>query len=146
MNISAEGLDFIRSYERLALRSYQDSGGVWSIGYGHTDGVKAYQTCTQDQAEQWLEEDVAVAEHAVVSLVKIGLTQNEYDALVSLVFNVGYGSLARSELLIDLNTGRIAMAADEFLSFDHVGGIPNAGVERRRIAERTMFISPALLQ
>src|SRR6185312_14346538 len=103
--INAAGLALVRAHEGLRLESYQDSVGVWTIGYGHTKGVQPGQTCSQHQADEWLEQDLIEAENAVSKLVKVPLTDNQFAALVSFTFNLGAGKLAGSTLLKKLNEG-----------------------------------------
>jgi len=139
MKYSKQGLALTESFEGCRLVAYQDSVGVWTIGYGHTKGVFEGMTCTQEQAEQWLIEDVAEAEAAVNKLVHIAMSQEEFDALVDFVFNLGIGSFAHSTLLAKLNARDIEGAADEFDKWDRAGGVEVAGLLRRRQAERALF-------
>jgi lysozyme len=96
-------------------------------------------TCTQEQAEQWLQEDVQSAADAVNRLVTVELTQQEFDALVDFTFNLGAGNLQRSTLLRLLNSGDYTGAAAEFQKWDKAGGQVLAGLLRRRQAEADMF-------
>lgn len=93
MQTSDRGLEFIKHHEGLETKAYPDPGSAdghpWTIGVGHTKGVKKGDTCTVAQAMEWLREDVRTAEAAVLRLVKVPLTQAQFDALVSFVFNVG---------------------------------------------------------
>lgn len=139
MNYSRQGLDLTESFEGGRLVAYQDQVGVWTIGDGHTKGVTEGMTCTQAQAEQWLREDVAEAEAAVNRLVHIALSQEEFDALVDFVFNLGVGNFASSTLLKLLNARDIQGAIDEFDKWDRAGGVEVAGLLRRRQAERALF-------
>lgn len=126
-------------FEGLSLTAYQDSAGVWTIGYGHTAGVTPDMTCTQAQAEAWLLADIQWACSVVSSEVKAPLTQNEFNALVDFVFNEGSGHFASSTLLADLNAGNYAAAAAQFEAWDVAGGQVVAGLLRRRIAEENEF-------
>ena len=126
-------------FEGLRTTAYQDSAGVWTIGYGHTAGVTPGMTCTQGQAEAWLLEDIQWACSVVNSEVKVPLTQNEFNALVDFVFNVGSGNFAGSTLLRLLNQGLYAQAAEQFQLWDLAGGQVVAGLLRRRIAEENEF-------
>jgi lysozyme len=144
MILSPVGEKLIQSFEECKLVSYQDQRGIWTIGWGHTGpGVIQGLQCDQQQADAWLLEDVAVAQSAVNHTVTNTLSQNQFDALVSFTYNVGAGSEAHSTLLADINAGNYAAAADQFLVWDHVGGVPNAGLLRRRTAERTLFTTPS---
>ena len=129
------GLDLIESFEGLRLNSYQDSVGVWTIGYGHTQGVHAGQTITQQQAQAFLQQDLGVAE-AAVNKLGLTLTDNQFAALVSFTFNLGAGNLNK------LMSHGLAAAADRILLFDHAGGRVLPGLTRRRQAERALFLTP----
>ncbi len=133
------GIGLTEQFEGCRLVAYQDSNGVWTIGYGHTEGVTAGTTCTLAQAQAWLAEDTQWAVASVQRLVTVALTQNEFNALVDFVFNVGAGNFAASTLLDDLNQGEYALAADQFLVWDRAGGEVVAGLLRRRVAEQGEF-------
>lgn len=138
--LSDKGLDLICSFEGLRLDAYQDSGGVWTIGYGHTGSdVQPGQHISESRARELLRQDVATAEKAVRNLVKVPLTQGQYDALVSFTFNCGSGTLRNSTLLKKLNAGDYSGAQAEFGKFVHAGGQTLAGLVRRRQAEAEMF-------
>lgn len=139
MNYSKDGLALTESFEGCRLVAYQDSGGIWTIGYGHTKDVHVGMTCSQPQAEQWLLADVSDATTAVNRLVHIALSQEEFDALVDFVFNVGIGNFAGSTLLKLLNAHDLQGAIDEFDKWDRAAGVEVAGLLRRRQAERAMF-------
>jgi lysozyme len=139
MNYSDAGLDLTEESEGCRLVAYQDSVGVWTIGYGHTQGVHAGMTCTQAQAEVWLREDIMSAIADVNRLVKVPLTQGEFDALVDFDFNLGGGALRGSTLLRLLNAGDHASAAEQFERWDKAGGHVLAGLLRRRLAEEAEF-------
>ncbi len=129
------GLKLIESFEGLRLTAYQDSVGIWTIGYGHTKGVKQGQTITQQQAEAFLQQDLAVAE-AAVNRLGLTLSDNQFAALVSFTFNLGAGNLTK------LLKNGLAAAADRILLFDHAGGKALPGLTRRRTAERALFLTP----
>jgi len=129
------GLELIESFEGLRLTSYQDSVGVWTIGYGHTQGVQPGQIITQQQAQAFLQQDLGVAE-AAVNKLGLTLTDNQFAALVSFTFNLGAGNLNK------LMSQGIAAAADRILLFDHAGGKVLPGLTRRRQAERALFLTP----
>lgn len=140
---SNNGLKLTESFEGLRLRAYQDQGGVWTIGYGHT-GRDVYpgQFITQEQAENLLSLDIHLAVAAVNHLVKVPLNQNQFDALVDFTFNLGPGALTGSRLLRYVNAGRFDEAVDQFLFWDHVNGVRSEGLYRRRKAERDLFNTP----
>lgn len=143
MKISQPGLDAIKAHEGLRLTAYPDpaSGGdPWTIGYGHTRDVQRGQTITPEQAEQFLRDDLAWVETCIARTVTVPLSQGQYDALCSLIFNIGAGAFGKSTLLRKLNSGD-ASAADEFLRWDKAAGKSMPGLARRRAAERAMFLS-----
>jgi lysozyme len=129
------GLQLIESFEGLRLNSYQDSVGVWTIGYGHTQGVQPGQTITQQQAQAFLQQDLGIAE-AGVNKLGLTLTDNQFAALVSFTFNLGAGNLNK------LLSQGLAAAPDRILLFDHAGGKVLPGLTRRRQAERALFLTP----
>ena len=138
--IVSEMLDHIRRWEGLRLAAYRDPGGVLTIGYGHTGDVEAGQRITLDQAEHFLNEDLRTAQDAVERLVKVPLTDRQYSALVSFVFNVGEGQFAESTLLRKLNAGDYSGAADEFLRWTRSGSVELPGLVERRRLEREIFL------
>lgn len=105
MNISKNGIDFIKKEEGLVLNAYLCPANVWTIGYGHTNGVKKGDKITEEKAEDFLVNDLLYSERIVNKMVKVKLNQNQYDALVSFVFNVGSGNFINSTLLKKLNAG-----------------------------------------
>jgi lysozyme len=129
------GLQLIESFEGLRLTSYQDSVGVWTIGYGHTQGVRQGQTITQQQAQAFLQQDLGVAE-AAVNRLGLTLTDNQFAALVSFTFNLGAGNLNK------LMKNGLAAVPDRILLFDHAGGRALPGLTRRRQAERALYLTP----
>lgn len=115
MKIGQKGIDLIKKWESLKLKSYLCSAKVWTIGWGHTKGVKPNQVCTREQADKWFMEDVTLFETFVnkyFSQALNKLTQNQFDALVSLCYNIGPGNLYKSPVLkgvlIDPNDSKIA--------------------------------------
>lgn len=140
MQYSKSGLALTERFEGCRLVAYQDSVGVWTIGYGHTRGVCAGMTCTEAQAQQWLEEDTANAVADVNANCHVQLTQDEFDALVDFAFNLGDGSLNGSTLMKLVNEKNFAAAADQFDEWDHAGGRVVAGLLRRREAEQVEFV------
>lgn len=139
------GLHLTEQFEGCSLVAYQkEMGGkidVWTIGYGHTGGnVHAGLTCTKQQAEDWLAQDIAWAGSVVNRAVKVALTQNEFNALVDFTFNCGCGAFEKSTMLAKLNSGDYKGAADEFENWDKSGGKVVAGLLRRRIAEKAEFM------
>ena len=98
MKASSKALELIKQFEGLRLKAYLCPGGVWTIGYGHTAGVKSGMVITEAQAEEFLLSDIAIFEKAINDQ-NLALTQNMFDALVSFTFNVGVGNFKRSTLL-----------------------------------------------
>lgn len=138
-NLSYTGRKVTEEFEGCSLMPYQDSAGVWTDGYGNTHNVIPGVPITQAQAELDLSQNIAWAVACVQDLVKITLTQGEFNALVDFVFNVGSGNFAKSTLLEDLNEGKIEEAAQQFTLWDLAGGNVVAGLLRRRIAEQGEF-------
>lgn len=137
---SDNGMNLTKQFEGLRLSAYADQVGVWTIGYGHTgQGVHAGLTITQDLAEAFLASDVAGAVAGVNRLVASAINQNQFDALVDFVFNLGCASLASSTLLRFVNSGDFADATGQFQLWDHAGGVVVPGLLQRRQAEANLF-------
>jgi lysozyme len=142
MKISQKGIDLVKSFEGLELKSYKDSVGVLTVGYGSTGPhVSAGMIITKEQAEQLLKKDLERFEKGVSELVKVPLTRNQFDSLVSFSFNLGLGNLKSSTLLKKLNASDYIGASREFERWNRAGGKVLAGLTRRRIAERDLFLS-----
>jgi lysozyme len=139
MEYSKSGLTFTERFEQFRDKAYRDTGGVWTIAWGHTRGVKEGDTCDRLQGDAWLLEDVAIAVADVNRVVSVRLTQNEFDALVDFTFNCGTKALNGSHLLAFLNGGELERAEAQFAEWDHVGGHVVAGLLRRRLDERNLF-------
>lgn len=136
----ALAVGFISSFEGCKLTAYKCAAGVWTIGYGHTEGVKEGDTCTQELADAWLVDDIRETQLLLAHYVNVPVTEGEFIALVSLAFNVGVGALMKSKLLRKLNSGDREGAAEEFLDFDLANGRKVAGLTRRRKAEHDLFL------
>lgn len=139
MKTSQRGIDLIKRFEGLRLRAYDDGVGIPTIGYGHTKGVKLGMTITEEQAVQFLREDLHSAERDIDRLVTVHLCQHQFDALASLVFNIGGTAFRDSTLLRKLNAGDYAGAAAQFERWVHGGGKILPGLVRRRAAEKALF-------
>lgn len=143
MKASKKIIDFIAAHEGFRGKIYKDPYGYPTIGFGHLlkEGEEEIfkNGITREQALELLKNDVYDAEKAVNLLVKVPLTQNQFDALVSFTFNVGSGNLRRSTLLRKLNEGDYQGAADQFLRW--IGSPPLPGLQRRRAEERKIFLS-----
>ena len=139
MIISKNGLDLIKQFESLQLKAYKCSANVWTIGYGHTKNVKEGDRISQDQANCFLMQDLYSVERAIVRLVKVKLNQNQFDALCSLIFNIGISAFNKSTLLAKLNKGDYVGAAEQFRRWNKVNNVVMAGLVRRRQAEEDLF-------
>ena len=137
MKTSDKGIALIKSFEGCVLSAYKCPSGVWTIGYGHTSGVKQGQTITQAQAEEFLKADLVKYENYVKNK-RLSLNQNQFDALVSFTYNCGAGNLTK------LVKGRtLKQIADALLLYNKSNGKVLAGLVRRRKAERALFFTPA---
>jgi GH24 family phage-related lysozyme (muramidase) len=145
-HINNDGLIIVKRCEGCELKAYQDSVGVWTIGYGHTSAagdpqVFAGQTISEAQAEAILKKDLEMFENGVRDLVKVPVNSDQFSALVSFSFNLGLGALGGSTLLKKLNAGDYQGAADEFPRWVKAGGQTLPGLVKRRNAERALFLS-----
>lgn len=136
------GLNLIKTSEGLRLRSYKDIVGVWTIGYGHTGNVQEGQNITQEQADQLLQQDLEHVEAGIECMVHVPLTDNQFSALCSLVFNIGRGHFKDSTCLRLLNEGKYAEAANWILPWCKAGGVEVEALADRRVAERNLFLKP----
>nr|DAL56024.1 MAG TPA_asm: Lysozyme [Caudoviricetes sp.] len=149
MQTSDKGIFLIKGFEGCRLTAYPDpgtGGAPWTIGYGWTlpvDGkpVRPGMTIDQATADRLLKTGLVSYENDVLKIVKVKLTQGQFDALVSFAYNVGSRALSTSTLLKKLNAGDIKSAADEFLRWNKAGGKVLNGLVRRREAERALFLS-----
>lgn len=139
MQIGRKGLELIKSFEGCRLEAYICPAGVPTIGYGHTHGVRLGQIISQKQADDLLFEDLDQFVKAVNRLVIVPLNQNQFDALVSFVFNIGIVAFASSTLLRLLNQQAYNGAADQFKRWNKGGGKVLKGLVRRRQAEEDLF-------
>jgi lysozyme len=162
--INKAGIALIKEFESLhdgslaliGLQPKMCPAGIWTIGYGHalrdstghflrgnSNKAEAYKQCnnlTELQAIVLLQEDLEEYCHLVKTLIKVPLNENQYAALVSFTYNVGYNSLRTSTLLRLLNAGDYAGAAKQFLMWNKSGGKVLRGLTRRREAERALFL------
>lgn len=146
MKISDDGMALIKRFEGLRLQAYQDSVGVWTIGYGWTQPVAgrkvgAGMAIDAATAERLLVCGVAQFEQGVERLVAVTITQGQFDALVSFAYNLGLRALEKSTLLRRLNAGDRLGAADQFGRWVNAGGVRLDGLVARRAAERALFLS-----
>ena len=139
MKISQEGIALIKKFEGCELEAYQDSVGVWTIGYGHTKDVKEGDKINQDEAEHLLTEEMPEYEGYIEDLVKVSLSQCEFDALCSWVYNLGPTNLQESTLLRVLNEGKYNEVPTQIKRWNKAGGQVLEGLVRRREAEALLF-------
>lgn len=140
-SISQAGIALIKSFEGLRLKAYPDpatGGEPWTIGVGHTGGVRPGDVITEARADEMLREDLSRFERAVNRFAPT-TTQGQFDALVSLAFNVGEAALARSTLVRRHNAGDHAGAAAELARWNRAAGKVMAGLTRRRAAEARLY-------
>ena len=137
---SSDCVTLIKHFEGCRLAAYRDAVGVWTIGYGQTEGVHEGMTITQIEAEAMLKQ--ALADKYVPGVQRLfgPLEQHQADALVSFAYNLGVGALQKSTLRKKILAGDLAGAADEFLKWHFAGGKSLAGLRRRRAAERARFL------
>lgn len=151
MKISPAGLALIKSFEGLRLRAYDDATeraltqgqaakGVATIGWGHTAGVTAGMVCTEAEAEAWLASDLTAVEAEVERLVKVPLSQGQFDALVSFQYNTGWLEHPHCSLLAALNSGNYRLAYQDFVLYNRASGRVLRGLTWRRKAEAAMFL------
>lgn len=141
-NVSRAGLGLVKSFEGCKLAAYLCPAGVPTIGYGRTRGVKLGQTCTQAQADAWVQQEYDEFEAGVRKLVKVPLTANQLGALASFAYNLGIGNLKSSTLLKLLNGGDYPGAAAQFARWNRASGQVLAGLTKRRAAEAALFLKP----
>ena len=134
----------LKYFESLRLKAYPDPGSrdgtPWTIGWGHTRGVKPGDVCTKEEADAWLVEDMKTAERAVNKYVKVELNQYQFDALVSFTYNVGEGAFKKSTLLRLVNQKKFVEASQQFLRWVFNDGVIMRGLVKRRKMERDLFL------
>lgn len=140
MKVSQQGIDLIKQFEGCRLYAYRDSVGVLTIGYGHTKGVRSGMSITQQQAEQFMKEDIQPIERTLNSMC-VNFKQQQFDALVSWIFNLGVGNFNKSTMKKWI-TGNFTDEdiTDQMVKWVNAGGIPLLGLKRRRVAEANMFL------
>ena len=134
-----EGLSLIKKFEGCELEAYQCSAGVWTIGYGHTKGVTPSDSISQEEAEQMLVDELHEYESYVNEYVTVPLSQNQFDALVSWVYNLGPANLKASTMLKVLNSGEYEDVPAQIKRWNKAGGKVLEGLIRRREAEACLF-------
>ena len=146
MHISPSGIDLICNFEGKRLTAYDDGVGVWTIGFGTTvypNGMKVKKgdTCTEAQAKAYMAHDLKKFETAVNNAVTVPLSQNQFDALVSLAYNIGTNAFSKSTLVKKLNANDNRAAADQFDVWVNAGGKRMQGLVNRRAKEKALFLS-----
>lgn len=143
MKISERGLDLIKSYEKCRLVAFKPTpNDVWTIGWGHTGhDVDQHTVWTQQQADDGLVKDVGVSERCVNGCVTTELTQEEFDACVSLCYNIGCKAFRESTLVKLLNALDRIGAAEQFSRWNKQAGIELAGLTKRRESEKELFLA-----
>lgn len=142
MKISEKGLELIKKFEGYEGKAYLCQAGVWTIGYGHTQGVEENDTCSVEEATEFLKKDVEKAERTINDLVKCELNQNQFDALVSFVFNIGRDNFKRSSMLKFLNSAHYPLSAGQFDRWVYARKNRSNGLIARRAAEKKLFLEP----
>lgn len=142
VGISQKGIDLIKEFEGFRAKAYLCPARVWTIGYGHTAGVKPGMVVMQAQAEAMLRADLKLYErHTSAALGNALTSQGQWDALVSFCFNAGPANLKKSSMLRLHKQGNYKAAADAFLKWTKGGGRVLPGLVRRRKAERALYLS-----
>jgi lysozyme len=139
MNIGTKGLDLIKFFEGLELNAYQCAAGVWTIGYGHTKDVQQGMTISEATANEMLAEELNEYESYINGLVTVELNQDQFDAMVSWVYNLGVGNLKASTLLKVLNAGDYDGVPAQMMRWNKAGGKVLEGLTKRRQAEADLF-------
>ena len=139
LKTSQEGISLIKSFEGCELSAYRCSANVPTIGYGHTAGVSDGDTCTLEEAEEMLTEDLVEFENYVKKYVETDLEQNQFDSLVAWVYNLGPKNLSESTLLKELNAGNLEEVPRQMKRWNRAGGQVLDGLIRRREAESRLF-------
>ena len=139
MNTSMEGVSLIKKFEGCELEAYQCSANVWTIGYGHTKDVEKGDTITKEEAEQMLIDELHEYENYINKYVNVALSQNQFDALVSWVYNLGPANLTASTMLKVLNNGKYEEVPAQMKRWNKAGGKVLDGLVRRREAEALLY-------
>ena len=140
MKISQEGLSLIKKFEGLELTAYKCAAGVWTIGYGHTKDVQEGDEWSEAHADHMLEVELEEFEGYINDNVTVALSQNQFDALVSWVYNLGPANLKASTMLKVLNSGDYEGVPAQIKRWNKAGGKVLEGLIRRREAEALLFI------
>ena len=140
MTTSSKGVSLIKQFEGCRLKAYKCPAGVWTIGYGHTAGVKEGDTITQETADAYLRNDLAKYEKAVLNYDSIyHFNQNQFDALVSFTYNCGVGNLKN---LTQSGKRTLTQISTKLPLYNKARGVVLRGLQRRRAAEKDLFDTP----
>ena len=142
MKASQNAIDLIKKWEGYSALAYKDVGGIWTVGYGHTEFVREGDYFNPDEAEIVLKKDLEFFEKKLNSYLTVKLNQNQFDSLVSLMYNIGHGAFRESTIREYLNTGQITLVPNEFKRWNKVAGKIYAGLRNRRIEEINLFMKP----
>ena len=140
-------ITLIKKWEGCKLKAYLDGGGVWTIGYGTTfypDGtrVKEGDTCTQEQADYWLQGHANDLVFELLNEVKVTLNANQIKALVCFIYNIGMGAFKKSTMLRLINDGKVLEASEQFIRWNKDNGVVVPGLTNRRLDEKKLFNTP----
>ena len=138
MKVSEDCINLVSKFEGFSGKAYKCPAGVWTIGYGHTEGVKPNDTITQEKAKELLNEELNSFSERVASML-ITATQSQFDALVSFAYNLGTGALRGSTLLKLHNAGKYTEAKAEFGKWTRAAGVVLNGLVKRRAAEAELY-------
>ena len=139
MKTSNNGIDLIKHFEGCETEAYLCPAGVWTIGYGHIKGVQEGDVITEQQAHDMLVEELEEYEGYIKDFVEVPLSQNQFDALVSWVYNLGSGNLKSSTLLKVLNSRDYDGVPEQILRWNKANGQVIEGLARRRESEAELF-------
>lgn len=144
--LSTKGAEFIALWEGIRLKAYKDTGGVWTIGIGtilYPNGVKVKEgdTCTKDQAYAWFKDYIVGVEDLIHKTIKVPLNQNQFDALVSLIYNIGSTQFVGGTVDDKLNAGNTSAAIETWKKYRFDNGKVVSGLVNRRNAEVALFLS-----
>ena len=141
MKTTPKGIALIKEFEGLRLKAYKCPGGVWTIGYGHTDGVRPGMVISERQAEDFLKAELIAFEKYLNDL-RLAINQNQFDALISFIYNVGTGNFSSSTMLRKVKANPLDNSImDEFLRWVYSKGRVLPGLQRRRLAEMKLYFS-----
>lgn len=139
MTHSDRATQLVKDFEGFSSTAYQDGNGIWTCGYGHTEGVREGDTCTLDQATRWLDHDLQTADRCIAGMVKVPINQNRWDALTSFIYNIGCGNFSHSTVHFRINQGDFTGACEAIGMWNKVNHEVSPGLVRRRAAEQNLF-------